>query len=949
MQSQVHEANWRLRLTLNSADSRDTAIGERLMAGQRQLFKFTPDKRLANVTHRITGEHPFWNDAFQRPNDYIWPSTEAREYRDTIAAIVKAKSAELRVAGVPFREATLAPGEDWMPRAVEEIRGEAVRGVKRAVGAKQAFQLPRWHEFVESGVANGVDYAMPAPTIETFLKAADTAIAHGEYRGIINRFGATGAERIGAEPKQAVIDAFRIRNAARAEVNRLQRAFLRATGDREAKVALREQIADAKVTLADSQTALNQARSGKARLMEFARRPRGPQEAYLPEPFAAGRIFPREVVQQVEHGLKPPENAVTSVLKAARDVNNVIRPIWAGGDMSYTALQTAPALGMNPGAWAKMQAVILSSLADPTNYYTYVERNAATIDRMIARGRVPWYGSDVLFDPALQGPVGKWVRKGLTVAKPLKIGNDLFGRSLNVTGVELWKQGEAMIAEVGEGAFSKILASRFGPVAKGADAYEQLGSVIAHGTGRLSLQEMAKMGPLTDLVVGALPFAGRYWASWGLLLTDAVRGGMRGNLARRLVAGWAATGVGIYSLISYALGQEPNLDPRDGSKLLTVAIKGGRYGMGGTLHGFLLLAGRIADNPDQTPQTLARYARSKSGPVASLATDLITRETYMGEPLDTWTQRLNYLKERSGPFAVQSLVRGEGIPQAAATFTGLRAFPQSPYEQLTQMVSGWDKMTNGQRQEAADADPEVAKLWKQQIGQAAGRGQEWAQTKEQRQQEAVDFQGQVVAALGKPGITRADVTNAISDFLQKRANQDEIRYAGVKFTANTPDKKLLDAYYNITMPDIPTATDRQTFYDEQDAMLAANPRLRVLIKQNHQAIFSDPTVKRIMAQIDAARDVRKQYYAISTKLGMPAADQQAARDAVTQATAQAQLSGLSVKVVLAQMGLPSNVYMKALIYLRLPDNPARKRFRLAHANELSWFEAIPVSGELVAA
>jgi hypothetical protein len=49
------------------------------------------------------------------------------------------------------------------------------------------------------------------------------------------------------------------------------------------------------------------------------------------------------------------------------------------------------------------------------------------------------------------------------------------------------------------------------------------------------------------------------------------------------------------------------------------------------------------------------------------------------------------------------------------------------------------------------------------------------------------------------------------------------------------------------------------------------------------------------------------------------------------------------------MGLWFNVYMKALIYLRLPDNPARKRFRLAHANELSWFEAIPVSGELVAA
>jgi hypothetical protein len=77
-------------------------------------------------------------------------------------------------------------------------------------------------------------------------------------------------------------------------------------------------------------------------------------------------------------------------------------------------------------------------------------------------------------------------------------------------------------------------------------------------------------------------------------------------------------------------------------------------------------------------------------------------------------------------------------------------------------------------------------------------------------------------------------------------------------------------------------------------------------------------------------------------------DQDIARDAVKKATDTAQLSGVPVRIALRRLGLPHDVYMLALRYMRLPDNPARRIFRLRHADALGWFEDIPLSQQVAA-
>ena len=182
------------------------------------------------------------------------------------------------------------------------------------------------------------------------------------------------------------------------------------------------------------------------------------------------------------------------------------------------------------------------------------------------------------------------------------------------------------------------------------------------------------------------------------------------------------------------------------------------------------------------------------------------------------------------------------------------------------------------------------------------------------------------------------------------AQQGEIRYAGIDIEPNSPDQKLLDDFYALydSLPDVPSAADLEELYKKQDAMLEASPRIGVLIKQNHQAIFSDPTMKSIMAQIDAAKDVLKQYYEIPRFTRLSVEDGELVQDALNEAADMVKLGKASsqktaIRMIYKEGRLTAKEYGVAMNANRLGvRNRQRAIFWKANADVLEWYSDIPV-------
>lgn len=670
------------------------------------------------VAPKVKGQSMHWNDVFSFPEEYNWLKPEFRaavdDYHELTRSIVK-----WGVDADIFPKAFLEVGKKgrYVPRHVISVGDEVLTvGLRRGrVGLKQTHQLKRTRP--QAGQAGKVPIKYlddPAMSLSEFAREVKYRIASEQLAGEVDKFAKTIKPT--EKTARALGKATTRLSKAREDVKRLKnlRQDLRkmednaavqgkkklAAGYRDQQTTTVVEESAAKAELARA-TRQHDTWAGKAGWERETFMSRHPDMGYLAEPFAAGKVYPKALTKEYWAGMRLPggwKRPIVSAMEISRAVNTIFKPIWAAGDLSFTALQTAPSLGVNPAAWTEMMALAVGSLANPQLYYQYMKRNMPIVQDMIAHG-VPLYGSEFGVEAA-RGMKGFDVFLK-TIGRPLQWGSDSWNRSLNLMATMLWEQGTKMIDEIGGPSFGKIVARAFGPgVVKGGESAKmQLASVISHGTGRLTIPELAKRGPVANLVMQALPFAGQYWEAYGRLVVDAMRLGMRGNLGRRMIAGWAAMGIGVYSGIATLMGQKPMLDPtKDGAKLLTLRIGDRRIGVGGPLQQMLLLAGRVADDPKNANTILERFLRGKASPLLSLVGDLIIyREDYLGYQLNDFSSIVSYMMSRTVPFAFQDvmeeigqdLTSGEGLertfldpdkytPSAIIPeFLGGRSFPIS--------------------------------------------------------------------------------------------------------------------------------------------------------------------------------------------------------------------------------------------------------------------------------
>lgn len=921
---EIRMAAIRWRLQRATGESVAQAIYDATLAGQRRYLQLDADNLVGAVED--TGLSREANDVLSRPDAYVWKSPEARAWADTYAARIEALSRLLEENGIR-RKLELAPGERYIHRVVIEYAGEPVRiGPRGRIGARQSFLRPRVHELAGEAGAAERRYADPATAIRDFYEGGFRQIADRDWVQTIARFGETPSQRIPREIKEASAEArLRVR-AARREFQREQIARPRATEQRirqaersveqarrklavsrarrnkkaiasaqEELTRAREELAQARALRKEDRAALkarreelkllqaeaNLRRGERARAMEIARQPK-PTERFILEPGLGGRIFPREVAEETERSLRTPEEGVQSsvakLLDFMGDVNNIFRPIWASTDLSFSALQLAPMLGSNPGAWAETMAIALRSAVDPDVYYHYVSRHLDDFLEMIEDG-VPVSQSEFTFAQALRGPYRKQVERMLAVLKPMKIGADLFDRALNIAAHHQYRQGRAILDEVGESAMRNLLRRSFGAVARGPDARRQLGAVIAHGIGRFSLPESSRMGPMLTKFAGALPFAGRYWVAWAKLLVDASRLGIRGNLARRYLLGWAAIAIGLYSFVAWSLGQTPNLrlDDRESiRKFMTIEVGGKRIGFGGALQQFLVFAARIANDPKAAHEITARFLRGKAAPVISFLVDLVSEETYTGKPLDSWKARAEYIVSRLVPFAAQETVMElasgkpgealERLKEAPASITGLRAFPMTPQERFAEFYEA----------KYGHPPPEGISPWQLDAALAERAGipsmRESAFGRE-RAELLRDEEARLRAALEEGG--PAQFANELPDYFARRAGITDAIIRDFDLPERASD--LVRRFYELRPQDhrLPDGSPDWEFYDaERERILE---RLRAEGDQGRRAAealergayetFSDPKLEEAYRFYRRANELRRRYFEITPVLG----------------------------------------------------------------------------------
>ncbi len=398
-------------------------------------------------------------------------------------------------------------------------------------------------------------------------------------------------------------------------------------------------------------------------------------------PALGGRAFPTETGRAIMDALSPAPPG--STLRFTDALNNVLRPIQATGELSFWGIQMLGSIFRNPAAFAKGAVMSLDGLLlDGRMYGRYIQNNSDWINRFV-RGNGVWNSSEFTFDQAVRNKTIRDVFTRTGIKGALGRFDQAFNQGLNVTALENFKGMVGLGDSVGFDKFNRTIRAALGDFA-GETTDEVAASVASKMTGRLPVRGLGVKATQRS-VESALAFAPRYYRAMFGLLGDAIQGGMRGAEAKRVLGSLFAGALATHVAVAHGLGQEPNLDPRN-SNFLTVRVGKTKMGVGGPIYGLGRMIAESVENPDKLRSVnmdnpLVRWARGRAAPVLSLATDLVTQETFMGEKIDSVGDLFREIATTPLPFIAQQTIE-EGPEGFAPQFFGLRAFPAGTRERF---------------------------------------------------------------------------------------------------------------------------------------------------------------------------------------------------------------------------------------------------------------------------
>jgi hypothetical protein len=229
-----------------------------------------------------------------------------------------------------------------------------------------------------------------------------------------------------------------------------------------------------------------------------------------------------------------------------------------------------------------------------------------------------------------------------------------------------------------------------------------LQDLAVHSSKMLSSMDITSIGmwPTFEQFVQSVPmFAAQYRLAVAGLIMDIARGGMRGELARDSMAKMVAAGVIFHVALAKGLGQEPNLDPRQPGKLLTVEIFNHRVGPSTAfMAAQRMLLNTTMQVAKEGPEAafsiwnydskLGRAIRYGTSPFVGLGWDIFTGRSAMGEDIDNLGDVIDQLPDYILPFYASAQFDNPrpGWTGTGATFAGLNAYPLGEWDRFKQAV-----------------------------------------------------------------------------------------------------------------------------------------------------------------------------------------------------------------------------------------------------------------------
>lgn len=577
-------------------------------------------------------------------------------------------------------------------------RGEAALGpeVGRYYGAKQPFQRPITYPTKAEGIAAGVEY-------EPFFQAQGARIEQGFNRIADNWLDAALSE-IGRTPTQLVPEALRTSYQASAtrtawlraiskEVNRFARtparpvrgksafkiptkpearAFFRQAGDMpdDLKPIVDDLMNSSKLPRqADRHLAFLDAQEKVKTLLDTAKAERKLSHAQVSRfkkgltaqeaggtaefpRFFRGRYYPEEIGARLQE-----EFAVRGygAFQPVIAFNNLLRAVVASFDASGLGIQGLLAAATSPKVW--VQALKNAMFFG----YDDLMREAHTTGVL---GKFLRAGGHISSDQVGEFIVGKALTRAPVVGKGFRISNAWFSRTGNVIRLKLF-----------ENSLKPGMSET---------ALKQLARNVNLATG----YSHAKPHSAETVVL----FAPRFFRSQLGLLADAMtRTDLAGRRAKLQLASLMALGTALVATVNKAQGRETEWNPTK-PNFLRIRAFGRDISPFGPWDSLMRALSVYAT---QGPVEGSKYlARTKASPAMGRVYDIITTETFRGDPIDwsnpvTATESLARLGSQVLPISVQQSLIEQGLPTNPAAlsgslveFMGTKATPTTAWERL---------------------------------------------------------------------------------------------------------------------------------------------------------------------------------------------------------------------------------------------------------------------------
>jgi len=447
--------------------------------------------------------------------------------------------------------------------------------------------------------------------------------------------------------------------------------------------------------------------------------------ARVTAPALAGRVFPQDVANLINKTYGESGNAW---LKNAASVSGMGRTLVAALDFSAPFIQGSPVLGKSPRIWAKGALRQLQFFAKPKTLQKYLAKEANFIQDRIAYGG--YSGGFEYFESMGQ------LQKGIGKVP-------LVGKMGQATVRQTYGRAEAAFQGFGEVARNELWKA-LRPVTPESQLFD-LARTIDRMTGVMSTKSLGIGLTQRQLEQAAIFFASRYTRAGMALVSDILKGGISGKLARESLGRLLAGGTAFYIGLCRMLGQQPNLDPTSG-RFMTVKIGDRHFGIGGIQYAMMRMAGSVAGDVAKGEATdlvslsrkdnpFIRFMYNRAAPLTSFTVEAMEGKNFFGEPLENYEDWAKWAASKVTPIALQTVWQeGETTPVTlAGEFAGLRTFPKSSHElrdearnryALFEFKKPWEELNRLEQRILEKTHPELVQLAEEADQISARRGDE---------------------------------------------------------------------------------------------------------------------------------------------------------------------------------------------------------------------------------